>query len=119
MQVIDLKQNRVLTLGNPSKAWFRYLEALRTVPEISEQVWKRAQKLAGILVGQKYAHLSLEQAVLELLAEEAVKPVQVNTLVFAPLIARVRPPQRIASSPKYRLKRRSGHQAREPPCTAV
>lgn len=77
----------------------------------------RMRKLDGILVGSKYAHLSLHEAALELLVGDAVKPAQVNAWVLALLMARVRPPQReaIGSSPKQRLKRRSGHQPREPP----
>lgn len=117
MQVIEIKPpNRVIAF-NPGVTWSRYLEKLRAVPEYDERVWERIRKLGGNLIGQQYAHLSFSEAVYELLAGHTVTPPQVNAWVLALLKAQVRPPQRvvIGSSPKYRLKRRSGHQAREPP----
>jgi len=77
----------------------------------------RRRKLDEILIDSKYEHLSLHEAALKLLEGVAVEPARVNASVLALLMAQVRPPQReaIGSSPKQHLKRRSGHNAREPP----
>ena len=118
MQVIEHKPpNRVIAWGEPGIAWSRYLEATRVVSGYDEHVWDRIGDLSGILIGSRYAHLSLNEAALELLAGDAAKPAQAGAWVLALLMAQVRLPQRdaIGSSPKYRLKRRSGHHAREPP----
>lgn len=76
----------------------------------------RKRRLDGLLIGSQYAHLSLNEAALQFFVETA-NPAQVSAWILALLAARVRPPQReaIGSSPKQHLKRRSGHQAREPP----
>ena len=76
----------------------------------------RMRRLDGCFIASKYAHLSFDEAALLFIGDNA-KPAQASAWVLALLMAQVRPPQReaIGSSPKQRLKRRSGHQAREPP----
>lgn len=80
----------------------------------------RRRKLNGSLIASEYAHLNLHEAALVFIGDNA-KPAQANAWVLALLMAQVRPPQReaIGSSPKQPLKRRSGHQAREPPHAIV
>lgn len=94
----------------------RYLEMVQDVID-RERFLSRARELSGVLISSKYAHLSFHDAAVELLEGEADKPPQVSAWLLALLMAQFRPPQRevIGSSPKYCLKRRSGHQAREPP----
>jgi len=77
----------------------------------------RRKKLDEIFISSKYVHLSLTEATLKLFKGFAVEPARVNALVIALSKARARPSrsEAIGLSPKQRLKRRSGHQAREPP----
>lgn len=76
----------------------------------------RRKILNGSLIASKYSHLSLYEAALVFIGDNA-KPAQASAWILALLMAQIRPPQReaIGSSPKRPLKRRSGHQAREPP----
>jgi hypothetical protein len=80
----------------------------------------RRRSLNGSFIASEYAHLSLDEAALAFIGDNA-KPAQASAWVLALLRAQVRPPQRetIGSSPRQRLKRRSGHRAREPPDPTV
>ena len=88
-----------------------FLELVEGIPFVI-----RKRILNGSLIASKYSHLSLYEAALVFIGDN-VKPAQANAWILALLMAQVRPPQReaIGSSPKRSLKRRSGHQAREPP----
>lgn len=93
----------------------RYAQALLDMLDAYPFVIRR-RKLDGSLIASKYAHLGLNEAALHFIGDN-VNPAQVSDWVLALLMAQVRPSQRevIGTSPKKRLKRRSGHQAREPP----
>lgn len=93
---------------------FDYLQAVLDILDAPFVI--RRRKLDGSLIASEYAHLTLNEAAL-LFIENNAKPAQASAWVLALLTAQVRPPQReaIGLSPKQRLKRRSGHQAREPP----
>ncbi|WP_143745734.1 hypothetical protein [Massilia sp. KIM] len=77
----------------------------------------RRRKLDGSLIASKYAHLSLDEAALLFIGDDA-KPAQASAWVLALLMAQVRPPQReaIDSNPKLRLKRKAGRAREPPPC---
>jgi len=91
---------------------YSYVQALLDM--LDDPFVIRRRKLDGSLIASEYAHLSLDEAMLLFIGDNA-KPAQVSAWVLALLMAQVRPRQRVASSPKLCLKRRSGHQAREPP----
>lgn len=95
------------------------MQALLEILDVDPYVIRR-RKLNGSYIASEYAHMSLDEAALLFIGDHA-KSTQASAWVLALLVAQVRPPQSeaIASSPKHTLKRRSGHQAREPPYVIV
>ncbi len=106
-------------LNAPGDGRYSYAQALLEMLETDPFVIRR-RILNGSLIDFEYSHLSLDKAALVFIGDNA-KPALANAWVLALLMAQVRPPQReaIGSSPKHPLKRRSGHQAREPPHAIV
>lgn len=80
----------------------------------------RKMSLNGSIIASQYAHLRLDEAAQILIGDNS-KPARLSAWVLAMLMAQVRPPQQEATilSPILILKRRSGHQAREPPNTDI
>lgn len=113
---VPLLESQLIAFGD---GWYGYAQALLEMLGADPFVIRR-KKLSGSLIASEYAHLSLNEAALVFIGDNA-KPAQASAWVLALLMAQVRPPQReaIGSNPKQPLKRRSGHQAREPPHAVV
>lgn len=109
-------ESQLIALGDGR---YSYAQALLEMLDADPFVIRR-RILNGSLIDFEYSHLSLDKAAQVFIGDNA-KPALANAWVLALLMAQVRPPQReaIGSSPKQPLKRRSGHQAREPPHAIV
>lgn len=117
----NVRERPLPNLVTVSNTFFRHLIAVvsGSRPRLSISDWKT--KVGGVLIDSRFGHLTLAEAVDELLKKEANKAAHVNAWLSALLDAQVRPrhSDSIGTSLNYSLKCRSGHQARAPPTKEI